>query len=117
MLLCKIRVDGGNAHLSGEEDCPRVLKEDEEVARLVGGREQRDEVRHAEQRDDDEERLGRLQMLVVLRLGVVRPQLATHHLQGREGTNEAIDSFLRTTRPTPGPSPTHSLLTIYKLNV
>ena len=85
-----------------------MLKEDEEVARLVGGREQRDEVRHAEQRDDDEERLGRLQMLVVLRLGVVRPQLATHHLRGREGTNEAIDSFLRTT-----PGPTHSLLTIY----
>ena len=90
MLLCKIRVYGGNAHLSGEEDCPRVLKEDEEVARLVGGREQRDEVRHAEQRDDDEERLGRLQMLVVLRLGVVRPQLATHHLQGREGGNQRV---------------------------
>ena len=58
-----------------------MLKEDEEVARLVGGREQRDEVGHAEQGNDDEERFGRLQVLVVLRLGVVRPQLATHHLR------------------------------------
>ena len=68
-------------HLRGEEDGPGVLEEDEEVAGLVGGREERDEVGHAEQRDDDEERLGRLQVLVVLRLGVVRPQLATHHLR------------------------------------
>ena len=68
-------------HLRGEEDGPGVLEEDEEVAGLVGGREERDEVGHAQQRDDDEERLGRLQVLVVLRLGVVGPQLATHHLR------------------------------------
>ena len=71
-------------HLRGEEDGPGVLEEDEEVAGLVGGREERDEVGHAEQRDDDEERLGRLQVLVVLRLGVVRPQLAAHHLRRRK---------------------------------
>ena len=72
------------SHLRGEEDGPGVLEEDEEVAGLVGGREERDEVGHAQQRDDDEERLGRLQVLVVLRLGVVGPQLATHHLRQKK---------------------------------
>ena len=71
-------------HLRGEEDGPGVLEEDEEVAGLVGGREERDEVGHAQQRDDDEERLGRLQVLVVLRLGVVGPQLAAHHLRRKK---------------------------------
>ena len=92
-------------YLCCEEDGPRVLKEDEEVARLVGGREQRDEVGHAEQRDDDEERLGRLEVLVVLRRGVVGPQLATHHLRGNDQRAfflEAVDSFHhQTTRRVP----------------
>ena len=67
-----------------------------------GGREERDEVGHAEQRDDDEERLGRLQVLVVLRLGVVRPQLAAHHLQRERGLSIRANASLRT--PTRGDS-------------
>ena len=90
-------------HLRGEEDGPGVLEEDEEVAGLVGGREERDEVGHAQQRDDDEERLGRLQVLVVLRLGVVRPQLAAHHLRRRKREGEVYQRQ-RVITPTRGDS-------------
>ena len=69
-----------------------MLEEDEEVAGLVCGREERDEVGHAQQRDDDEERLGRLQVLVVLRLGVVRPQLAAHHLRRRQKRERGLSA-------------------------
>ena len=91
-------------HLRGEEDGPGVLEEDEEVAGLVGGREERDEVGHAQQWDDDEERLGRLQVLVVLRLGVVGPQLAAHHLRRRKrerGLSAPTHHFTHPRRLTP----------------
>ena len=95
-------------HLRGEEDGPGVLEEDEEVAGLVGGREERDEVGHAEQRDDDEERLGRLQVLVVLRLGVVRPQLAAHHLRRRKERERVSISANASLHP-PEETQTHSI--------
>ena len=85
-----------------------MLEEDEEVAGLVGGREERDEVGHAEQRDDDEERLGRLQVLVVLRLGVVRPQLAANHLRRRKREREVYQQSAPTHQSLHPPEETHT---------
>ena len=103
-----VRISLCLTHLRGEEDGPGVLEEDEEVAGLVGGREERDEVGHAQQRDDDEERLGRLQVLVVLRLGVVRPQLAAHHLRRRKRERGGSISANASLHP-PEETHTHSI--------